>query len=159
MHAVTECRVHVEVTCFSLSYAFDFHQALEFVIVAQRTRNTNSYTTHSLHTPNFQPSILQVMTIIGSVKSGSFLLFEVKSDFLLLMYVVCLFIARFQSHQPHIVWLFGLARARQRRAQAMQIFADCSIIALRCSLSSLPRRWSPPCGGVDNKSTDRSPAW
>jgi hypothetical protein len=80
MHAVTECRVHVEVTLFSLSYAFDFHQALEFVIVARRTHNTNSYTTHSLHTPNFQPSILQVMTIIGSVKSGIFLLFEVKRD-------------------------------------------------------------------------------
>jgi hypothetical protein len=33
-HASTECRVHFEVTGFSVGLAFDFRDALDFVVVA-----------------------------------------------------------------------------------------------------------------------------
>jgi hypothetical protein len=35
MHMGTECGVHIEVTGFSVTYAFDFREALDFVFVAQ----------------------------------------------------------------------------------------------------------------------------
>jgi hypothetical protein len=33
VHSGTECLVHVEVTCLSVSYPFDFRYAMDFVIV------------------------------------------------------------------------------------------------------------------------------